>query len=188
MMRRIFKWTGLFLVFVLVGLSVTAALRQHLTYEAPYPNIKASTDTAIIAKGKQLVLVQKGCVHCHSPINNIDSVLKQGAEPSLAGARRMDTPFGVFFTPNITPDEKTGIGNLSDAEFARMLRYGVKKDGEAVLPFMQGMNLSNEEITAIISYLRTLKPVANEVPHHQWNLLGRFAKAYIVKPTLPATE
>ncbi|MBB1285830.1 cytochrome c [Flavisolibacter sp. BT320] len=186
MLRKILKWTGLVILFLLVGVTIATALRQHLTYEAPFPAIKASTDSTVIAKGKQLALVTKGCVHCHSPINNIDSVLKLGGEPSLAGAKKFETPFGTFYTPNLTPDAKTGIGAMSDAAIARVLRYGVKSNGEAVLPFMQGLDMSDADMTAVISYLRSLKPVETQIPENDFTLVGRFAKAFMVKPSLPA--
>lgn len=185
MLRKILKWTALTLFLLIAGIAITMMFRQHLTYEAPYPSIKASSDTALIAKGKNLVLVEKGCVHCHSPITNIDSVLKSGGEPSLAGAKEFPSAFGTFYTPNLTPDVKTGIGSLSDAEIARVLRYGVRKNGEAVLPFMQGLNMSDEDMSAVVSYLRSLKPVENKVPENNFSLLGRFAKAFMVKPSLP---
>ncbi len=181
MFRKILKWTGLVLLLLVAGVAVATATRQHLKYEAPYPDIKASTDTAVIAKGRHLALVTKGCVHCHSPIQNIDSVIKRGEAPSLAGAKRLETPFGDFYAPNLTPDA-TGIGGMTDAEIARTLRYGVKKNGEAVLPFMQGLDMNDEEMTALISYLRSLQPVKSTSPAHEFNLIGRFAKAFIVKP------
>ena len=186
MLRKILKWTGLVLLFLVVGIGTATALRQHLTYEAPFPAIKASADSTVIAKGKHLALVSKGCVHCHSPVNNIDSVLKLGEEPSLAGAKKFETPFGTFYTPNLTPDAATGIGAMSDAAIARVLRYGVKNNGEAVLPFMQGLDMSDDEMTALISYLRSLRPVASKTPENDFSLIGRFAKAFMVKPSLPA--
>lgn len=188
MFRKILKWTGLVLLVLIAGVAIATATRQHLTYKAPYPQIKASTDTAVIAKGRHLALVTKGCVHCHSPIQNIDSVLKTGADPSLSGAKRLETPFGDFYAPNLTPDVTTGIARLTDGEIARVLRYGVKKNGEAALPFMQGLDMSDEELTALVSYLRSLKPEMEPTPEHQFNLLGRFAKAFMVKPALPTAS
>ncbi len=173
------------MLLLIAGVAVATASRQHLKYVAPYPAIKASTDTTVIAKGRHLALVTKGCVHCHSPIQNIDSVMKRGEEPSLAGAKKMETPFGDFYAPNLTPDA-TGIGGMTDAEIARTMRYGVKKNGEAVLPFMQGLDMTDEEMTALISYLRSLQPVKNPSPEQEFNLIGRFAKAFVVKPTLTA--
>jgi cbb3-type cytochrome oxidase cytochrome c subunit len=185
MVPKILKFTGLILLFIVAGVFVITMLRQHLIYEAPYPDIRATSDIEIIEKGKNIVLVTKGCVHCHSPVNNIDSVLKLGSEPSLAGAKKFDTPFGTFFTPNLTPDANTGIGSMTDAEIARVLRYGVKRNGEAALPFMQGLNMSDEEITAVISYLRSIKAVENKVPENEFSVIGKFAKAFMVKPSIP---
>jgi len=56
MLRKILKWTGIIILILVLGVTLTVALRQHLKYERPYPNIKASTDPVIIAKGKHIVL------------------------------------------------------------------------------------------------------------------------------------
>lgn len=187
-MKKILKWTGIVILFIISGLAVTVMGRQHLKYDAPYPNIKASTDTSIIAKGRHIVLGPGHCVDCHSPIKNVDSVLKLGQEPLLTGGFKFELPFGKFYTRNLTPDKETGIGGLTDGEIARVLRYSVKKNGESVLPFMPFQNMSDEDLTAVISYLRSLKPVKNNVPEHQYNILGKFIKAFLItpqKPTLP---
>src|SRR4051812_24703368 len=128
-MKKILKWTGLIILFIIAGLSITVALRQHLRYDAPYPKITASTDTAIIARGRHLVLGPGHCVDCHSTTKNVDSVLKLGQDPVLSGGFKFDLPFGRFYTRNLTPDKETGIGSLTDGEVARVLRYSVKKNG-----------------------------------------------------------
>jgi mono/diheme cytochrome c family protein len=124
-------------------------------------------------------------VDCHSSIKNVDSVLKLGEEPSLTGGYKFDLPFGTFYTRNLTPDKETGIGDLSDAEIARVLRYSVKKNGESVLPFMPFQNMSDEDLTAVISYLRSLKPAKNDIPDHEYNVMGKVIKAFLIKPTNP---
>jgi mono/diheme cytochrome c family protein len=184
-MKKILKWTGIVILFIISGLTITVMARQHLKYNAPYPKIKASTDTAIIAKGRHIVLGPGHCVDCHSTIKNIDSVLKLGQEPSLTGGMKFDLPFGKFYTKNLTADKETGIGNLTDGEIARVLRYSVKKNGESVLPFMPFQNMSDEDLTAVVSYLRSLKPVKNKIPDHQYNILGRVIKAFLIKPMNP---
>ncbi|HYH13936.1 MAG TPA: cytochrome c [Flavisolibacter sp.] len=185
MIRKILKWTGIIILILVLGVTLTIALRQHLTYERPYPNIKASTNPAIIAKGKHIVLGPGHCADCHSPVKNVDSILQAGGEVPLTGGHRFDLPFGTFFTRNLTPDKETGIGNLTDGEIARILRYSVKKNGEVVLPFMQAQNFSDEDLTAVISYLRSLKPVTNKVPDHEYKLMGRIIKAFMLKPQGP---
>lgn len=185
MLRKVLKWTGIVLFFIIAGATLTIALRQHLTYDAPYPNIKASTDSTVIDKGRHIVLGPGHCVDCHSPLRNIDSVLALGEEPALTGGIEFNLPFGRFYTRNLTPDSTTGIGAMTDGEIARVLRYGVKKNGEAVLPFMPFQNMSDEDLVAIVSYLRSLKPVKKEIPNHDYNLMGRAINAFLIKPSGP---
>ena len=186
MFRKILKWTGFILLFLVAGVTLTTALRQHLTYDAPYPNIKATTDTAIIAKGRHIVLGPGHCADCHSPIRNVDSVLKLGQDPALSGGLPFKLPFGTVFTRNITSDATTGIGRYTDGEIARVLRHSVKANGEMVLPFMPFQNMSDEDLTAVVSYLRSTKPVRNAVPEHDWNVMGNFIKAFLLKPVGPS--
>ena len=75
-----------------------------------------------------------------------------------------------------------GIGKFSDKEIARTLRHGVGTDGRAVLDFMPFYDISDEDLTAIISYLRSTKPVKNEVPKHEFNFIGKAVKAFLIKP------
>ena len=185
MLRKILKWTGLVVLFIIAGVTITTTFRQHIKYDAPYPNVIASTDTAIIAKGRHIVLGPGHCVDCHSTQHNVDSILKSGNDPELSGGLKFDLPFGAFYTRNLTPDKTTGIGTMTDGEIARVLRYSVKKNGEAVLPFMPFQNMSDEDITAVISYLRSLEPVKNKVPDHQYNIMGRLIKAFMIKPSGP---
>jgi hypothetical protein len=50
---------------------------------------------------------------------------------------------------------------------------------------MQGQDMSDEDMTAVISYLRSLEPVENSVPENEFNIIGRFAKAFVLKPSIP---
>jgi mono/diheme cytochrome c family protein len=185
--KRILKWTGLTLLTIILLVSIVTASRQHLTFDAPYPDVKASTDSAVIARGRHLVISSAHCVDCHST-GNADSLLRLGLEVPLSGGVKFDLPVGVIYSKNITPDVETGIGKLTDGEIARALRYGVHPDGTAVFDFMPFHNTSDEDITAIISYLRAQKPVKNLVPANNPNLLGNVVIAWMVKPVGPTGE
>jgi len=187
MIKKILKWTGIILLTLIVGVTIVTASRQHLKYEAPYPDIHASTDTAIIAKGKHFVYSLAHCIDCHSTAN-ADSLVKAGQEVPLSGGFAFALPLGTIYSKNITPDKETGIGNKTDGEIARVLRYGVHSNGEAVLDFMPFHNMSDEDLTAVISYLRTVKPVKNKVPENTLNLMGNVVKAFMVKPVGPTGE
>jgi mono/diheme cytochrome c family protein len=188
MIKKILKWTGLILLLLITGVSITTYSRQHLHYDAPYPNIKASSDSHVIALGRSIVLGSGHCVDCHSKTKNVDSVLRLGQDPVLSGGYKFDLPFGTIYTRNLTPDSTTGIGRMSDGEIARVLRYGVHKNGEAVLPFMPYQNMTDEDLTAVISYLRSQKPVHNPIPENKYNIMGSIIKAFMITPVGPTEK
>ena len=187
MIKRILKWTGIVLFALVLGVTIVTASRQHLKYDAPYPEMHASKDSAVIARGKHFVYGLAHCVDCHSTVN-ADSFITAGKEVPLSGGFAFVLPVGTIYSKNITPDKETGIGNRTDGEIARALRYGVHANGEAVFDFMPFHNMSDEDLTAVISYLRSLKPVKNKVPGNSMNLMGSVVKAYMVKPVGPTGE
>jgi len=185
--KTILKWVALVLLVLAAVITLTVTARQNLKYDAPYPDIKATADSAVIARGRHLVFTSAHCINCHSRTNP-DSLLSLGLDVSLSGGVLFDLPLGKIYSKNITPDSQTGIGKYSDAEIARALRYGVHPDGTAVYDFMPFHNTSDEDLTAIISYLRSQRPVRNEVPKNKLNVLGKVVKAFMVKPVGPDGE
>jgi mono/diheme cytochrome c family protein len=183
-LKKILKWTGIVLLLLTGALTITVMLRQNMKWDRPYPPIHASTDSAIILRGKNIVFSGGHCMDCHSNRNN-DSLLNLGLDVPLTGGVVFDLPVGKIYAKNITPDMKTGIGKYTDPEIARALRYGVHPDGTVVFDFMPFHNTSDEDLTAIISYLRSQKPVYNKVPAHSLNVLGKIVKAFMIKPVGP---
>ncbi|MDF3066926.1 MAG: cytochrome [Polyangiaceae bacterium] len=168
---------------VVVGaLSVFTYVRATRKIEAPYPNIHASRDLAVIERGQYLVEGAAHCGECHGAKDPPATSLR--GRP-MTGGKEFHTLIGTFRAPNITTDAETGIGRLKDEEIARLIRYGVKPNGQAALPFMPYANLSDEDLTAVISYLRTQKPVRSEVADHDVNPLGRIVQAYVLEPKGP---
>jgi mono/diheme cytochrome c family protein len=184
---KILKWTGIILLIIISGLFITVMARQNLKFDAPFPDVHASTDSAVILRGKQLVLGPAHCADCHTKVN-VDSVIALGQEPALSGGYEFKLQIASIYTRNITPDTVTGIGRYTDPEIARALRYGVGADGRAMFDFMPFHNTSDEDLTAIISYLRAQKPVRNEVPGHSFTILGKVVKAFLIKPVGPDGE
>ena len=177
---------GLIILVLLGGVTIATGFRQHLEYEAPFPNINASGDSSVIAKGRHIVLGPGHCADCHSNSSNKDSLLAAGLEPELSGGYKFDLPFGNFYTKNLTPDQETGIGKLSDPEIARIIRYGIHANGEMVLPFMPFQDMTDDDLTAVISYLRSLKPIQKKIPEHEYNLMGKLLKAFMFRPSGPS--
>jgi mono/diheme cytochrome c family protein len=183
MIRKILKWTGLTLLSIILLLAVVIASRQHLEFEAPYPAIKASTDTAVIARGKELAYGASICAQCHGP-EKFDSLLKAGQQIALTGGREFKIPLGVLRVRNITPDKETGIGNRTDGEIARVIRYSVLPDGRAT--WMPHFDMNDNDLTAVVSFLRSQQPVKHKVPDHEMNLMGKAIVALLIKPSADA--
>ncbi len=185
--KKILKWTGFILLFLILGITLTVMGRQNIKYDRPYPTITASADSSVIIRGKHLVFGAAHCADCHSK-TNADSLLKLGQDVPLTGGMVFDLPVGKIYAKNITPDKETGIGNYTDAEIARALRYGVHPDGRVVFDFMPFHNMTDEDMTAVISFLRAQKPIKNTVPDHDLNVLGKAVKAFMIKPVGPDGE
>ncbi len=112
-----------------------------------------------IARGKALVDAAD-CASCHT------------ADPAkpLAGGKRIDTPFGGIFSPNLTPDRETGLGAWTDGEFYRALHDGVARNGARyypAFPYPNFTRITRDDVLAIRAYLATLTPVRNTPPPPQ---------------------
>ncbi len=175
---------------LLIGLALLAGLALALVewrwkrhFEAPYPAISASSDSAIIERGRYLVFGPAACAYCHVPREQW-SVLDAGTQLPLSGHHLFRLPFGEIYSANVTPDPATGIGRRTDGDLARVLRYGVRADGRAAFPLME-FQLSDEDLTAVISYLRSRPPVSQAVPDHHLTLLGKALMAFAIAPATP---
>ena len=186
MVRKILVALLTLVVIVVAGFAVFVAARQNLTFDAPYPPIGASTDSATIARGRYLVRDVTNCAMCHGDTARMADMVA-GADIPLSGGYHWVIPPGTFYARNITPDGETGIGNFPDSAIARALRHGVGNDGRALLPFMELQGLSDEDLAAVVSYLRSQPAVHNLVPAHDYSLLGKVVKATVLaNPVGPA--
>jgi mono/diheme cytochrome c family protein len=74
---------------------------------------------------------------------------------------------GVFYPPNLTPDDETGLGKWSDAEIIAAITTGMRPDGRQLAPMMPWMSYAHinaDDAAALVAYLRSLKPVKHKVP------------------------
>lgn len=100
-----------------------------------------------------------GCHGCHTAKDGV----------ALAGGRALETPFGTFFSPNITPDVEHGIGAWSLQEFRRALREGVGPDGTTyypAFPYDNFTRMSDADIAALYGYLMAQPASDNAPPEH----------------------
>jgi len=183
-MKKFLKWTGIILLLIIAGLYFTIELMQNRKFDAPYPAIRSSKDSIVIEAGKKLVFGAAHCANCHSPAGS-EKLAMKGEEVPLSGGRVFDLPIGTIYSPNLTPG-KTGIGDKTDEAIARALRFGVGTDGRALFDFMPFHNTSDEDLAAIISYLRSRPALENKLPETKMNLLGKMAKTFLIKPAGPS--
>lgn len=180
--KRTLVRVGIGLAALTASLEVVTYVRANRTVDAPYPNIHASLDPAVIERGRYLVEGPAHCGECHGAID--PPAVSRIGRP-LVGGQEFKLPVGTFRVPNITSDAETGIGAIKDEALARLIRYGVKPDGHTALPFMPYANLSDDDLTAIISFLRTQPAVKHQVAEHDINPLGRFVQAFVLEPKGP---
>jgi mono/diheme cytochrome c family protein len=85
---------------------------------------------------------------------------------AYSGSADDGTP-GLVFAPNLTPDMQTGLGTWSQRDIVRALITGVGTDGHQRLPVMPWQNygaLTNEDLSAVAAYLKSLPPIKRSVP------------------------
>ena len=124
-------------------------------------------------RGEYLVTTIMACGNCHTPR---DADGKPIAERALSGGLTFRTPVFVATASNITPDRDTGIGSWSDAEIKRALVEGMRPDHgrlagvalAAIMPANFYRALLPEDLDAVVAYLRTIKPIHNEVTDPQY--------------------
>ena len=186
MLRKILIAAGSVLGVVVLCGGVYVSARQNLRFDdTAYPDIVASTDSAVIARGHYIVRDVAPCAGCHGDPSQ-RAAYASGADVPLVGGFAFDIPPGKFYTRNLTSDSATGLGSVSDKAIARALRFGVGHDGRALLPFMEMQGLADDDLRAVVSYLRTQPPVHNVVPPHHYNLLGKVVRATVLsKPVGP---
>ena len=187
-MTRLLARIALGLVGVLLlaatGVVAYAQLNWDRTFEAPAPRIAAVTDSAVIERGRYLAYGPAHCAACHTPSSQ-SARIEAGEQLPLVGGHEWTFGLGTFRSRNLTPDVETGIGGRTDAELARMLRHGVRADGRAAVPFMEFQELSDEDLVAVISFLRSQAPVRNPVPDHELSLMGRVISSTMLEPVGP---
>lgn len=182
-MKTTLKVLGI-IVSLICAFLIYVQLTFKQTFEAGPTGIRSSKDSSTIARGKYLVLGAAHCYTCHMP----DSVLKKGNIEQMMGGNPLKTPFATFYTPNITSDKETGIGNFTDEQLASAIRYNISHNNRAMVGFMTYNGMNDNDISAIISYLRSTTPVRNVVPNHDLNMLGKILMRFLVKPVAPTVQ
>ena len=169
MMRGILKWAGRLLagvvVLVLIGAGVVYAAserRLRQKFDTSVDSVHVPSDSASIARGEHLVRNVIDCTVCHG------SDLGGGVYSSSAA-------IGTVAGPNLTRG-RGGVGaDYTDMDYLRAIRRGVRRDGRSliVMPSEVFTHLSDEDIGAVLAFLKQAPPVDREVPKSGFGPVGR---------------
>jgi mono/diheme cytochrome c family protein len=130
--------------------------------------LDAAKAESLAERGNYLVNTIMACGNCHSPREANGQLI---LEKAFSGGLTFNTPAFVATAPNITPDPETGIGSWSDAEIKRALVEGMRPNHgrlagvplAAIMPANFYKALLTDDLDAIVAYLRSVKPVRNEI-------------------------
>ncbi|HXV98749.1 MAG TPA: cytochrome c, partial [Anaerolineae bacterium] len=162
------KWLGIGLAG-LVGLIIIAAVvvvvitnrRLNATYDIAVEPIEIPSDEEALVRGKHVAVV-RGCTDCHTS--------------NLAGGTLIDEPaIGQINPSNLTAGAGGIGGSYADTDWIRAIRHGVGPDGKPLIfmPSQEFYFLSDEDLGALIAYLKTVPPVDNQPPAITIGPLGR---------------
>ncbi len=173
---------GLIVLLVVVAACGYGYLMLAFPKVPAAPTVKFDPSPERLARGKYLSDHVVGCTTCHSQRDWAKFSGPVMAEGFGAGGQKFDLgPAGVIYSKNITP---AAIGAWTDGELLRAVTQGVSKDGAPLFPLMPYPHfgaMSEEDVHAVLAYIRTLKAVDGTLPARKLN----FPLNFIVR-TIPA--
>lgn len=164
------RWSGTILAGLLVVAGVVAVVMASIGFyrlNARYPNrasdIKVAGTPDQIARGQKLAWT---CMGCHSTTGEAPPT----GRPFIEGGPM----FATLYAPNLTP---LHLKDWSDGEIIRAIREGINRDGRSLLimPSAGFHGMSDDEVQAIVAYLRSLPETAPNTPTRQINIMGAIA-------------
>jgi mono/diheme cytochrome c family protein len=129
----------------------------------------SAQDKALLARGTYLMDSIVACGNCHVQRDKGKPLPDKG----LSGGMVFDEPPFKAHASNITPDPETGIGKWTDEQLGRAIREGIRPDGTVIgppMPIAFYRGLSDNDLKAIVAYLRAQPPVKNAVPKSEYRI------------------
>jgi cytochrome c553 len=172
---RVLAWTvGAVVVVVAVAgcaLYVASQRRIDKKWNVAGHQVAIPTDSLALMRGQHIATAISKCAECHTP--------------DFGGGQFIDAPpVARLWAANLTRGKGGVGGQLSDLDWERAIRHGVKPDGGSLLfmPSVEFRYLSDEDVAALIAYLKTLPPVDREP---RPNSVGPIGRALFLKGDLP---
>lgn len=164
MKRTLLRVAGGLVVLVVLAVTLVLAWAQ-VTWRrdfssTPLPALAASRDPVVIARGDYVVHAVAHCTHCHGDDLANGPVVDAGA-------------FGRFHPTNLTR-----LAAHSDAQIARAVRNAVDRDGGLAPIMLVGVGtMSEDDLVAVVSYLRTLAPKGDDAPPDEWGIVAKLSSS-----------
>jgi len=196
MKRKILKIIAIVIGILIAGIAALLIyVKVALPDVGPAPDIKVTATPEMVKRGAYLANHVMVCMDCHGfrDWSRFSGPMKPGFEG--AGGEIFDQRYGFpgsYIAKNITP---FNLSTWTDGEIFRTITTGVNKDGKALFPVMPYKNygqLDEEDIKAVIAYIRTLPSIENKVPASKADFPLNFIlntipqKANLQKRPLPA--
>ncbi|WP_230530820.1 c-type cytochrome [Microvirga roseola] len=190
------------LVLIVLGALGFWALTSPQAY-AVIRGDEATAWEAAVAQGRQpdlengrSLFYAGGCISCHATPNQDDKL-------RLGGGYPLNSPFGTFYVPNISPHRQDGIGAWSTADFIRAMREGISPDGRhyyPAFPYTSYQRMPAEDLADLFAFMMTLPAVEGRAPAHDlpfpynirrgvgvWKLAFLDGQVFVADPTKPAS-
>ncbi len=172
-MKKVLKWIGIalgglvgLLVLSLIVLYAMGSSRLNKTHEIQVENIAIPTNDSAIVRGQHLVEALTFCQECHGD--------------NLEGKVFIDEPMmATVYAPNLTSGQG-GVGAAyADADYVGAIRHGVNPQGRGLMIMHADVfhHLSEEDLGAVIAYIKGVPPVDQEIPERRVLPLGRILVA-----------
>ncbi len=171
-----------------------AAALWFFTAPQTIPESALAPHSPDLANGRTMFLIG-GCSSCHA-------VPEQEDATRLGGGLALNSPFGMFYVPNISSDKKDGIGGWSEAQFVSAMVKGTSPAGEHLypaLPYVSYQRMRLDDLRDLFAYLKTLPAISGKVRDHAlrfpynirqalglWKLLFLDGKPFMPDPSQSA--
>ena len=181
-------------IVAIVAAAVGVPAFWYLTIPEAIPVSALAAHTPDLANGRTMFLIG-GCSSCHAIPQQKDST-------RLGGGLALNSPFGVFYVPNISSDAKDGIGGWSEAQFVTAMVKGTSPAGEHLypaLPYTSYQRMRLDDLRDLFAYLKTLPAILGRVRDHDlpfpfnirrtlgvWKLLFLDGKSFTPDPAQSA--
>jgi len=178
-----------YILRIKANIAIMIAPSKEVPYSPPYPSAKNTGSNAQLIQRGEYLAKAGDCIACHT------NSPKKGA--AFAGGLPMHTPFGTLYSPNITPDKETGIGNWTNEQFIKAMREGISPTGHyyyPAFPFYYFSKVTTDDLLAIKAYLDAIPAVHQPNVNNEmlfpfnWRFLQLGWRLLFFHPTHQSTE